>query len=216
MRYYDLPQGRFPSVTTILDATMPPEDRLTLDRWYANNSSALLVNALSRERGDRVHAWISAYVTGQPIEIAYDYAPYLEQLRPFLDQLIASAGVLLTDHRVWDVDRRYAGTLDLCVMADRITLVDVKTKRHRILPQSLDAALLQCVAYAEALADQNIWVDELLILVVTPKRLESVRVAAPLELEQLSRRWAARLSAFYGESIDVPSASPWRKSELHS
>ena len=36
-RFYKTPEGKFPSVNTILDATMPPEEQTRLFKWRKKN-----------------------------------------------------------------------------------------------------------------------------------------------------------------------------------
>lgn len=68
MRFYPTPQGELlPSVTTILDATMPTKARAAIQKWSAREKEAGRTGEEARDRGTAVHGLRESYMLGQPI-----------------------------------------------------------------------------------------------------------------------------------------------------
>lgn len=187
--------AELPSVTTILEDTMPDEQRFQLGQYYAKGASSYIKNIESQRRGIAVDAWAKAYLLDRSYEIDYQFMPWCQQLRPLLDALRFNSDALLIDEFVYT--HEYAGMLDVAAcVAGRWTVLDIKTKSHIYLP-AIESHKLQVAAYAHALRfSRGYSVTGIGILVATKTKCESIRVDSAAELQAISQAWQARLSQF--------------------
>jgi hypothetical protein len=199
MRNYDVNGRSLPSVTTILEATMPDDERVMLDQFYANNPKSHLINVESQRRGNQVDEWAKAYLSYQALpEIDYQFSSFTQQLQPVLDELLQGADTVLTDHFIYT--DTYAGTLDAVLIKDNTALVlDIKTRRF-MFPKAIEKAMIQTTAYKEGLEFQGYYVRAVAVLTVTKKRASYVQVDDLAELGQLSQKWRSRLAEYLGVS----------------
>lgn len=156
MRWYTVNEGgqdfTLPSVTTILDATMPLAKRAALARAEARDPRKYhaRVNE-ARQVGNAIDGYIKSKVLSKPapMPLANNLPAYYRRADEFLRMI--QGGPRYADELVWDCDRRYAGTLDLLVqMPWGLTVVDIKTTRYKVHEGALEAALLQSAAYFAA------------------------------------------------------------------
>lgn len=198
-RIYTDPQtGReLPSVTTILDATMPGESRAKLGMHYANNPKAFIQNVESQRRGDQVDAWAKAFLLGKDLPaVDHQFNPWKRQLQPLLEFVTGSTRAIFCDRIVYDRVRGYAGTLDfVAAIEGQLTVFDIKTKT-RIWQPSVDDALLQVTGYKEALETEGYVVGAIAAVVLTDRQQQVFRVDDPSELATLSLAWAMRLQQY--------------------
>ena len=210
MRYYTIPTAtgdrRLPSVTTILNATMPTAKRTNLVKAEAKNPLKYYLKVeASRSRGNAVDSYAKCRFLDIPPIRNLDYA---RQYRHFDKWLAAefSGGECWPDHLVFDLDKGYAGTLDIVApLRDGLTLIDIKTMAHKAFPEAIDAAMLQCAAYYGAWSRRSTTpkIDAIAALFVSPYGLEvhSARgEAIALLLDLFYRRckqFPAAVSAMY-------------------
>jgi hypothetical protein len=161
-------QGRqFPSVTAILSGGVP---KPFLPAWAAKAAAEYAIAHLDRlallppgaavrevkrapwtkrdtaaDLGDLVHAAVEAHATGRPRPtLPAQAVPYLAAFDRFCAD--HDPGFLLAERTVFSRRYGYAGTLDaICVLGNRVTLLDVKTGRG-VYPE----ACLQLAAYTHA------------------------------------------------------------------
>lgn len=191
MRIYEIDGRSLPSVTTILDATMPSGSRMKLDSWYTK-PSALRQNAESMRRGNELDSWIKSFLHGTPPPpLDGLFIHYTRHLREILTR-IKLEQPLSTDRVVHTQD--YAGTID-CLTPR--CLYEFKSKsRARIDPSSVHEAELQAIAYYFALP-QLLRPPGICILFVTPAFCQHHHI--PFERwEELEQAWQQRLAQYPG------------------
>lgn len=68
MRFYNTPEGYFPSVTTVLGGTMPEEKAKALKNWAnaIGQSKAKSITQAAADRGTAVHLMIERHLNGEP------------------------------------------------------------------------------------------------------------------------------------------------------
>ena len=118
--YYVDEQGdRFPSVTTILNATKPDHDKQALLQWRSR-LGAQAANQITRQasrRGVSLHKQIHRYLLGKAIELPEAVLPYWESIQPVLQDIDE---VRLVEGTVFHYGLRYSGRVD-CVASYRGT-----------------------------------------------------------------------------------------------
>jgi genome maintenance exonuclease 1 len=114
-RQYYVSEGgdRFPSVTTILNATKPREDWERLLQWQQRvgvEQAAEITRTASR-RGTGTHRYIRRYLQGETVVCSDAVRPYWESVKPVLESVDM---VRLVEGTVFHRDLGYAGVVD-CV-----------------------------------------------------------------------------------------------------
>jgi genome maintenance exonuclease 1 len=72
-RWYDTPHGFYPSITTILGFTEPPEMKASLKRWQdALGTRAQEISKAATDRGTNVHLLAERYLKKQPVDAPID------------------------------------------------------------------------------------------------------------------------------------------------
>ena len=68
-KFYQTPRGLYPSVTSILQATMPAEQSQRLNQWKQHNGSeAENLRQQASDRGKVIHKLIEARLKGEVLE----------------------------------------------------------------------------------------------------------------------------------------------------
>ncbi|WP_245602687.1 hypothetical protein [Gloeothece verrucosa] len=144
-KFYETPYGLFPSVTTILQATMPEEGRTRLRNWHKRNGSeAEKLRSLAAERGKVIHKLIEARFKGEELECPTDVSEFWNEARKILG---AIGEVVASEKPVYHPRFQYAGTLDLLAYWNGVlTLFDFKTSHREKRSQWLTDAKLQIAA----------------------------------------------------------------------
>jgi len=205
--------GWLPSVTTILSATMPYTKRMALDAAQAKDPYGFARRQeQGRDRGTLIHEWITAFLLGNQLpDVPLAYSSYLVRLSALLTDL-KQQGVLMAGTSLINHLDGYAGELDiLAKIDDRITLIEVKTRRTPLMPQSNTEAFIQAIAYADALSvDAGIDVDDLMVLNCWPTffhpSVSSFSEATFIYLPQWEMRLDAYLSSQAGTEATVSEA----------
>lgn len=149
-RYYEWNGVKYPSVTTILHATMVKPG---LNLWYAGQAleaqergeedpkfAAVRYRDYAADRGSRVHAICEALILGQPTNYSDEEAPYIKaflQWQADYRPVYESAEIT-----VYSRLYRYAGTID--IISD-LGVIDLKTSKSLYPDQAYQVA-----AYARA------------------------------------------------------------------
>lgn len=205
MRYYTVHTEagtvRLPSVTTILDVTMPLEQRYKLEQAKVINPARSLqtMNA-ARARGEYIHRYVSTRLQNGHMGHGL-YGKWLKRLDPWIKAVNAhNNGVIWADQVVTDCDRGYAGTFDLLLDLpgyEGKTLVDLKTTGYKAWPAAIHSAQLQAAAYAAAL-NKHQWIFQarrIATLHISPYSLV-LEVAEGDDLSALIDEFYVRLSQF--------------------
>ncbi len=115
-QYYLDPKGdRLPSVTTILNATKPQEQRDRLVNWRqrVGTDEANRISTTASRRGTQTHKYIQHYLQGEDTPCPEASRPYWESIKPVLQNI---DNVRLLEGLVCHYDLSYAGIVD-CVAA---------------------------------------------------------------------------------------------------
>lgn len=93
-RWYDTPLGSFPSITTVLGGTEPPEKTASLENWRNSlgREKAAAVTKKATDRGTNVHLLAERYLKGEKVD-----APINGQPVPQLDMAAFNALKLKLD-----------------------------------------------------------------------------------------------------------------------
>lgn len=113
-QYYLDAQGvRLPSVTTILNATKPQEDRDRLFNWRqrVGTAEANQISRTASNRGTQTHKQIQRYLQGKDTPCPDVVRPYWQSIEPVLQDI---QEVKLIEGSVLHYDLSYGGKVD-CV-----------------------------------------------------------------------------------------------------
>lgn len=129
-RFYETPDGTFPSVTTVLKQRLSQE---SLERWRENVGEAYAnkVATQARRRGTALHNILESYMMN---DITYDQDVMPINLEAFsriqrhLDEHVTT--VYGIEYPLYSTELKTAGTADLIVDWDqKRTILDLKTAR---------------------------------------------------------------------------------------
>lgn len=120
-RFYRTPNGRFPSVTTIIDRY---EDKQFLEKWKNNigEKEANEIKEKAAVRGTRVHHAIEKTLKGKPHNLDENELTYYNNILPFLAKIKPT---LLEEQLYWaNYGFGFAGTVDILLNIDLSLLKD--------------------------------------------------------------------------------------------
>ncbi len=201
-RYFVDSQGvRLPSVTTILNATKPREDREALMRWRdrLGDVEAQRVASAASRRGTQTHHYLRGHLLGDAKPCPDSVKPYWESLAPVLQTI---AEVRLVESPVFHYDLGYAGTVDCVASLEGVLCVcDWKTSdRPKGAVDRLYDGPLQLAAYCGAInhvyADHNIHLTHAALIVAIPAQPAEVFWFDAPTLLGYWQQWQARLEQF--------------------
>lgn len=209
MKTYQTVFGELPSVTAILAATQPKEMQERLRKWQHKQDKvhgqggAEKISDDAKERGIKLHELIQGYINKN--ETAFvepiDFSFWHQSLKSFLD-CIDKSDVIGIEKLVYC--EKYAGTADLIAYIENDfgkkvgTIVDWKTS-HRIKQRAwMEEAFIQCAAYAYAC--KEIPIEQVMVCVVSPNKLQIFTDSAPNYLD----KWDSRLNEFYTQYESKP------------
>lgn len=193
---------RLPSVTTILNATRPPEARESLARWRDRLGPQIAdqVTIAASRRGTLTHTQLRNHLTGKPTPCPDLIRPYWDSLQPVLAQI---QDVHLVEATVFHYDLGYAGKVDCVVNYDgRPCLLDWKTgDRPKGSWERLYDAPLQVAAYCGAvnhsLREIGLEVRSACVVVALPDQPAEVFCLSGEEMLSYWNQWEERLALFY-------------------
>lgn len=213
-RYSDRPrrgylsdaQGlRLPSVTTILNATKPPEAREALAKWRdrLGAEEATRVSTTASRRGTLTHKQIRGYLQGENPTCPDSIRPYWESFQPILSEI---DDVKLLEGTVFHYDLGYAGKVD-CVASYQGTpcVCDWKTADapkgsvERLYDGPLQLAAY-CGAVNHSFANQGLYLQRSLLVVAIAGHPAEVFWFEPEAMVHFWQQWQERLAAYYRQS----------------
>lgn len=195
-KFYQTPWGLFPSVTTVIQATMAEAQLQRLRKWYRRKGAeAETLRQQAAERGKVVHRLIEARFKGEEVECPTDMTEFWQEARKILG---AIGEVSAIEQPVCHPQLQYAGTLDLLAHWQGVlTLFDFKTSHREKKAQWLSDAKLQIAAYRGA---YGLEITQGLIVVVTPNTVQFFTLERA-ELEDYWQEWLLRLKQY--RSLDL-------------
>jgi hypothetical protein len=201
-RFFVDPKGvRLPSVTSILNATKPPEARAALAQWRSRLGSAeanRVATAASR-RGTLTHHHLKSYLLGKDQPCPEAALPYWESLQPVLHRLDE---VRLVENFVFHYDLGYAGRVDCLASYQGVPcLCDWKTgDRPRGSLERLYDAPLQLAAYCGAVnhcyGKHGVQVQCAMVVLALPDAEAEVFWLDSEQIKHYWHLWQQRLTAF--------------------
>ena len=159
-RFYQTPDGIFPSVTTVLGSVPSPE----LDAWKAavGEDKAREISRLAALKGTRLHDFAERTLKGEVVKLDPFDRTSFKSIIPYLKEI----SPIFTEKGFWSKRLRVAGTID-CFgkFRNKIRLIDFKTTSREKWDGDFDSYWLQCAAYSEMIFEHtNKKVDDLMIL----------------------------------------------------
>lgn len=199
-REYTTPEGRFPSVTSVLDRT---RDKRGLEEWRESigRARADQILTIACARGTGLHSAIEHYTEhGKPPAFSYLVTPYWKSISPFLQNLDAT---LLSEAPVWHPEG-YAGSIDWCGYfidsGSQPELADWKSADKPPKPIKLYEYSLQLAAYTAALnhvyRPQGLHITRARLVVAMPCRPAHIEIYDEDALTQLFQHFLARLKRY--------------------
>jgi len=200
--YVDDRGNRLPSVTTILNATRPPEQREALARWKerVGAAEAVRISTTASRRGTGTHKQVERYLRGDAVVCSDSVRPYWESIKPVLQ---AVDNVRLIEGTVFHYDLGYAGKVDCVASYEGVPcLCEWKTSdRPKQTLDRLHDYPLQLVAYWGAVNQfyQNYDVDlqNALLAIALPEQAAEVFWFDAEALAVYWATWSERVKRFW-------------------
>jgi len=200
--YVDDRGNRLPSVTTILNATRPPEQREALARWKerVGAAEAVRISTTASRRGTGTHKQVERYLRGDAVVCSDSVRPYWESIKSVLQ---AVDNVRLIEGTVFHYDLGYAGKVDCVASYEGVPcLCEWKTSdRPKQTLDRLHDYPLQIVAYWGAVNQfyQNYDVDlkNALLAIALPEQTAEVFWFDADALAAYWTTWEERVKRFW-------------------
>jgi ATP-dependent exoDNAse (exonuclease V) beta subunit len=161
----------YPRVTTIIRDTEPPEKRQALMRWEKKMQQVHGIDGAKTEHqkildnGTNVHTSIEKFLADDPLQEGM-----LPQLRPMfglLNKIKVESPRLLIENQLYSHKYKFQGKSDLvCIYNEKWTVVDWTTSYQKKSLKYLDHKFIQAGAYAIALEEKKIRIQQLMVVVL--------------------------------------------------
>lgn len=209
-RYYSTPDGKkVQSVTTILDATKPEEQKAALQAWRARvgEKQAQQISAEAASRGTRMHKYLEDYVHTDCLKDPGSN-PFSKQSHTMAQSIIET---YLKPHATEYYGNEvnlfypdlYAGTTDLVGLWDgELAIIDFKQTNRPKKQEWIESYFLQLAAYATA--HDHLYETQIrtgVILMCSQDYQLQHWVIQGEEFEFYSQKWSERVAQFYQVSV---------------
>lgn len=200
--YFDAKGDRLPSVTTILNATKPQEDRDRLASWRqrVGATEANRVSGTASRRGTQTHKQIQRYLLGKDSPCPDASRPYWESIEPILQDIDA---VRLIESPVFHYYLSYAGRVDCVASYKGVPCVcEWKTAdKPKGVVERLYEYPLQLSAYLGAVnqyyQDYGVKLDHALLVVAIPGMPAEVFWFEPVAMTDYWQQWEQRVAEYW-------------------
>ena len=201
-RHYDIYGSKLPSVTTILQATIPEEKRRILSEWKqkVGEKKADQIRDDAATRGTIMHRIIEGYVTGDGHVDLSDVG----QASGIMAQTIFKQGLKGSMDEIWGSEITlyypglYAGATDLCgIYEGRESIIDFKQSNRPKKREWIEDYFTQLAAYA--MAHNHVYGTQIqsgVILMCTPGNYFQKFVVKDKEFQQYMWKWLKRVNEF--------------------
>jgi hypothetical protein len=155
-RHYETPNGKLPSVTTILDATKPEEEKKALFEWKkrVGEAKANQISTEAANRGTKMHTYLERYIK-DGVQPSKSTNFMHHDSWHMADEVIQKG--LKNCQEFWGVEvplyypELYAGTTDCIGVHKNIpSIIDFKQSNKPKKREWIDGYFLQLVFYANA------------------------------------------------------------------
>ena len=201
-RHYDIGKEKLPSVTTILQATQPPEKKAILAKWKqkVGETKAESIKNEAGNRGTIMHRIIEGYITGEGHADLSD----MGQAAGTMAQTIFKEGLKGRMDEVWGSEITlyypglYAGATDLVgIYEGREAIIDFKQSNKPKRREWIEDYFTQMAAYAMAHNHvYNTKIQSGVILMCTPGNYFQKFVVKDKEFQQYMWKWVSRVDQF--------------------
>lgn len=204
-RLYKLPDGsKVPSVTTILNKTMPWEKRQMLADWKARvgEQQAQLISTQSSSRGTRMHSYMETYIKTGTIKEAVTN-PYAQESLMMAKTVIEAVDDKISEFWGSEISLYYpglyAGTADsLGVHEGKQAVFDFKQTNKPKKREWIDDYFLQVASYAMAHDElHGTKIERGVILMCSPDLIYQEFVVEGDEFEEYKVKWCNRLEEYF-------------------
>lgn len=201
-RLYNIGKAKLPSVTTILQATMPEEKKQKLAEWrqrVGENKAEYIKNDAAK-RGTAMHTYLEYYIDGKGL---LDLTELGQVARAMAKTIIDKGFVDLTE--LWGSEvtlfseGRYAGATDAVgVYQGRDSIIDFKQSNKPKRDEYITDYKLQMAAYATA-HDQmhGTSIEQGVILMCTPDNFFQRFIINGSEFRKCRLEWLKRVDQYY-------------------
>ena len=194
--YYQTPKGDvFPSITTMLQKTMPAEKQQSLKNWKEQEVAAEYIAQESAIIGTQTHKLIENFLNGitHTDEVRLLSVAHFNNMIPFLQKINDIHG---TELRLYSNLMKLAGTSDCIAKYDgELSIIDYKTKRSNQQEEWMTEHFIQATAYSKMFAElTGIDVKQVVILVSSEKNTRMEFVKSTEDYKDLLNE---RLNQFY-------------------
>lgn len=153
-RFYSLtPELAYPSITSILGHTQPPETAAWIDKWKARvgNDKAEQVRNAAANRGTNVHLMLEQYVRGEEVSAAKFPPEHVKIFNSLKASLARLGNVVGQEVALFSSAFEVAGRCDMIAEYDgELCIVDYKTSTRVKTEADIGDYWLQCAFYALA------------------------------------------------------------------
>jgi len=200
--YVDAHGKRLPSVTTILNATKPQEDRERLFNWRqrVGVAEANQISGAASRRGTGTHKQIQRYLEGKDFPCPEGILPYWQSIEPVLQDV---GKVRLVEGTVFNYDLGYAGIVDCVASFKGVPCIcEWKTAdKPKGSVERLYDYPLQIAAYSSAVNQYyqayDLKLEHALLVVAIPERPAEVFWFEPEVMQTYRQQWETRVVAFW-------------------
>ena len=213
--YIDAKGDRLPSVTTILNATKPQEDRDRLASWRqrVGTVEANRISGAASRRGTQTHKQIQRYLLGEDTPCTDASRPYWESIEPVLQNIDT---VRLIEGSVLHYDMSYSGKVDCVASYKGIPCVcEWKTAdKPKGSVERLYEHPLQLTAYLGAVneyyQEYGIQLNHALLVVAIPEMSAEVFWFERAAIDVYWQQWEHRVAAYWKRIGAIAKPSPIR------
>lgn len=174
--FYENKKGvTYPSISTILSATMKPNKKDGLQYWRDTEPAHEYITKQAQEIGTQTHQMIEDYFTGQLKKENFDLLPnaHFNNLLPLLMNITDIIGI---------EQKMYSDILKVSGMSDLIghyhgvlSIIDYKTKRKHQVNSFLIDYYIQTTCYAKMFEEiTGVKIEQIVILVSSEKNEKQV------------------------------------------
>jgi len=200
--YVDAQGNRFPSVTTILNATKPQAERDRLNNWKSRvgieEATHLSTNA--SRRGTQTHKQIERYLLGENPNCPDASRPYWDSIKPVIEEIDT---VRLVEGSVFHHNMNYSGKVDCIASYKGIPCIcEWKTAdKPKGSIEGLYEHPLQLTAYLGAVneyyQDYDIQLNHALLVVAIPTTEAEVFWFEPAAMQHYWEQWEKRVAEYW-------------------
>lgn len=200
--YLDANGNQLPSVSTILNATKPQEDRERLYNWRqrVGATAANQISGTASRRGTGTHKQIQRYLEGKKAVCPEPILPYWQSIEPILQEI---SNVKLVEGTVFNYDLKYAGIVD-CVASFRNISCICEWKTADKPKGSIERLYdypLQIAAYFNAVnsyyQEYGIKLNHALLVVAIPDLPAEIFWFETEAMATYSQQWQERVAKFW-------------------